>query len=236
MSLFLVSALVAGFVLKGSPFMTIFAVGASGGLLTSGGVYLYQFITNGGANYFSIKLTFVTLLILSVFAIAGLLILFMEKVGDKSGKMVNAIFLSSAITFLPMASNLELGTSPILGIGAPNYAFGERFLSQTSASQVLQLIKERKVDNANFLMFKQFRYAEDVSTSHFVQMLSKKPIPICKNGIELGITDNWESVDTDYVKECVKDEDFYIITSWRTHDKLVAAFADTPNVKLILSH
>lgn len=198
-------------------------------------VYLYQYATNGQANYFSIKITYITITLLAVFAGAALLEL-AHRYSDKGGdKLVGALFVVGLVVFLPMSSNLELGSSPILGIGTPQYIAGNRFMSEKTANQVAELLEEKKIFDTNLVVFKHTGYAEDITGTHFIDMLSRKRMNYCEGETLGDLTSGWK-IRPENLRPCIKDkENFYILASGQNIAELKKEYSDLDNVHIMLS-
>jgi hypothetical protein len=212
----------------------IFVSAVSGIFITSGAVYLYQFVTAGTANYFSTKITFVAFMLVTVFFAAALLAVFSDYLFPAMGQVVGSLFIICLVVFIPVASNMDLGTSDQQGIGSPNYATGKRFLSEYSAGQIGQLLVNQKIDNSNFVIYKHLNYPEDVTTTHFVQMMSRKPIPLCAQHVTGDLINSWK-LDPQVVIQCANGKDFYVMTATANYQEIVKKFAGHPNIKVIQS-
>jgi hypothetical protein len=235
LTLFLAAGCVTFVLNKNSLLTKLFAASLAGALLVPGAVYVYQFYTNGTANYFSIKATYITLTLLGVFAGACLVAL-AERFEARAGTLTAALFAVGLIVFLPMTSNLELGTSPVLGIGTPSYLKGDRFLSKTTARQVAQLVLDHKLKDDNMLMLKHQRYAEDITVTHFGDMLSRRPMRHCESERLGDVTSGWK-LQKGMFLDCIKGRgDFYIIASSVNYQELKQQYKGHPQVHIILSN
>lgn len=232
--LFLALSVAAILYFRASAAKNVIVAMLSGAFMISGGVYLYQFASSGTASYFSTKAGYVAFLLIFAFGAASLLAFFNNVTIGEVSPVAKMCLILALVVYLPIASNLNLGTSPQLGIGSLNYVFGRRFLSEYSASQVVELLNDHKLNQGSFAMYKHLGFAEDITTTHFANMVAHNSSRDCK---ELqGTMSSFWKLDAQALLGCAGGGDTYVITSNQSYQEVQDALKGNPKATIILSN
>lgn len=228
----LLLVLVVLFTKKSRVVSSAFTVISSGIFLTAGSVYFYQIASAGHASYYSAKIALIACIVIMAFAGASILAILSDWATNRREYVPGIFFAASLVFFLPVAAGVDLSSTPGIAIGSVNYALGQRFLSEKTAAYLSKLIVKKQIINGNFVLYKGYNRLEDVTTTHFIDMLSRQPHPGCEQNIEYQEHYHW-SLSSGLIASCAGGSKFYIIASKNNFVAVTNYFHRYPNVVIL---
>lgn len=196
----------------------------------AGFISFYQFYTAGRSSYYANKVGALLFIIMFIF-VGSLIVMSVNRLKNKHGSILAFSLVVSLIFIIPLASGADIRDL--------RFANGtDRKLSPYSASQITGLMIEKKIYNNNLFVFKDLDYEEDVISTHFINMLSRKD-PTCTQHFR------WEQIAQQREKAikniaaCADENpntEYYIIASSKNFDELRDKLSGNANVNLLLSN
>lgn len=203
-------------------------ISGAGVFLLAGYIYAYQYYTVGLTSYYSTKVGFLVLLVLFVFG-GGVLVATIQKLTEGLKPVVTTGAIVCLIGVLPLVTSMDLSVL--------TYATGSfRKLSPYSASQIANLLATDKGQHANVVNLKQLDYDEDLVTTHFVKMLSRKDIE-CQRVMIYYLLSGQQDKLIQQIRGCSEQQHqrFYVLASNNNYSLLQKAFAGS-DVTVLLSN
>lgn len=196
----------------------------------AGYINFYQFYTAGHSSYYSSKIGALMFIVLFIFG-AAIIVVAAEKLAFIYGKLLIACISLSLILIVPLA----------IGADMPDLRFAngaDRKLSPYSSSQLTSLMYEKKIYSNNIFVLKELDYEEDVISSHFMNMLSRKAPACVQHFTWHQISQQRESAVEDIIT-CAKTNpnlQYYVIVSSKNADELSRRFSVGNNITTMLSN
>lgn len=198
-------------------------------LLLAGLIYLYQYYSAQTINYYSIKTAFIPWMLLLVFA-GSVLAYYSSELQKRIGLILTSLLAVAITLSLPQVMNIDTST---LSFITGRY----RIMSPYSASQIANTQLEQG-DASKFIIFKELSHEEDLISTNFMKMLTRKNIE-CERLIIVSLFFQQRAELIENIDQCTsadKDHTFNILTSSKNYDEVKARFSDTKNIKVILSN
>lgn len=196
--------------------------------LLTGTIFAYQYYSAMKPSYYAIKIGYISLIILMVF-FSAVVITYLEKILSYLPKGVSYIILVAILIFFPYIFNIDM---PELSFATGKY----RKLSPYSASQISSILLKNNGKENNIIVLKGLDYEEDLVTTHFLQILTRKDND-CKRNITWNILSKNTPELFNKINACSKltDEPYIIIASSKNYEELVTVFKDNSKVQIVLS-
>lgn len=199
--------------------------------LIVGAVYAYQYHTTAQVNYYSEKLSLSLEILLLIFASVAF-VYGASLLASRMNRLAGLFVIVGILFAVPVAFGLDTSST--------RYALGHRELSETSAAQVVEILASGQGKHNNIIVMKQLDQFEDVSTTHTLDLLGETVTPDdCSKALNNALFLGKPEPRKQAILLCATtfpDRTYYVIAANNNFDALNNTFAQTSNVKIILSN
>lgn len=196
----------------------------------AGLIYFYQHHTAGHINYYSIKLALIPYVLFIAFA-GSVLITYASSLQKKVGFILASLSVIAFTISIPQLFSINTSlTSFVSG--------KDRKLSQTTASQLIQVINNNDISRIHITVYKQLDYEEDLIATNFIRNIQQSSKE-CDRSTVVNLLLNKQRALTENIQYCAnkhKDELFYVFSSNKNYTYLNSQFKNMENIKVILSN